>query len=63
MTEHRAIALMARKKGSHFDPIMLECLLDMIDAVRKVHEEFPDKGKIDRMFQAIVDDSYAGALV
>ncbi len=57
VTEHRAIALMKRKKGSHFDPLILECFLGMMPAVRKVHEDFPDKGEIDRTFQAVFDDT------
>ena len=57
VTMSRAVALMVSKKGTHFDPVMVEHLLRMVDAVRKTHDEFPDDGEMDRMFETIIEDS------
>ncbi len=60
VTEHHAVALMKRKKGSHFDPAILECFLDVLPAVRGVHEDHRERRELEEMLRTIVAESPEG---
>ncbi len=60
VSEHHAIALMKRKKGSHFDPHILDCFLGTLPAVRGVHEEHKEIRELEEMLRLIMADSPQG---
>ncbi|MEW6350970.1 MAG: HD domain-containing phosphohydrolase [Thermodesulfobacteriota bacterium] len=60
VTEHHAIALMKRKKYSHFEPAIIECFLDMLPAMRTVHEDHKERRALEEMLRSIMADDPQG---
>lgn len=44
-TFERALELLREESGKHFDPILVECFLELKDTVVKIFERYPDAGK------------------
>ena len=44
LSEEKAIAILRAGRGSHFDPTVLDCFLDLLPTIRRIRDEFPESG-------------------